>query len=293
MIYSLKRNYQVTTAAIVILLILCQILNGLYYCDEEKAEKPESMNIKNRNNIRDRGHLNTNTRRKISQVNVPSPFTIQKGLEKHWHEHERQKQRVESALTLFQQIYSTSVEENTNRSHLINTSRSIETKISVLTKRFTNTTKYLNKERELYALTSTIDPCRHTPWFGHVNLCQRHLQWEKRNLDKLQRTSVEHSLVKVYIGDKQDMPNMLHVITYTVDNKKKMIGGDYFRTFLVGKSKKFKMNVNLFDFNNGEYSGVFYVPEPGNYELHIILEYSVCEGMTDPPKNWFRKGKST
>ena len=54
-----------------------------------------------------------------------------------------------------------------------------------------------------------------------------------------------------------------------------------------------KTLLSTVDLQNGEYTGLFVLPEPGEYEIHIILEYSACEGITDPPKDWFRKGKKS
>ena len=243
--------------------------------------------------------INTQKRKSFNvAANPPLPFTIEKDLMKYWSENDVYKQRMYSALRLFQQLYHPPVDKKDTKSpHLEKISEISENsthwKIEVMTKRsFTRTTQRLDVlEKELLSLTSKIDTCRHTPWFEHITTCKDLLKWNNRNLDKLQRTSVMHSSVNVFKGDKHGIPNMIHIITYTSDNKTKTQGGDYFRIFLVEKSKQFKMNINLVDLNNGEYSGLFYVPELGNFEIHIILEYSVCEGLTDPPEDWFRKGK--
>ena len=189
------------------------------------------------------------------------------------------KTEIALALSFFQDFY------------VNKTTVKLEAQQSLVTnKRLRNSSKAQKTEKELSFLSLKIDCCQHMSWIDRLEVCQHHLNWEERNLNKSKRTSVKHSLVKVFLGDSAGIPNMLYIKTYTLDNNVKTLGGDYFRSFLIEKSKNIKVNINLFDFNNGEYSGVFQIPKPGNYELQITLEYSVCEGMTDPPSNWFTKG---
>ena len=267
----------VTTVFTWIMLRLIFIRNGIYHFEKFKYYKLENDS------------LTIMINSQMGDFDSPSPFTADKDLMKYRSENDIYRQRIQSALGLFQQLYP-QPKDKKNSISLDNISNS--TKIRIMIRRSSvDPTHILELEKKLFSWTSKIDVCWHTPWFGHISTCKHHLRWNERNLDKLQRTSVQHTSVKVFIGDKDTMPNMIHIITHTVENKKKTMGGDYFRIFLVQKSKQFKMNINLLDLQNGEYSGVFVLPEPGQYEIHIILEYSACEGITDLPKDWFRKGK--
>ena len=31
--------------------------------------------------------------------------------------------------------------------------------------------------------------------------------------------------------------------------------------------------------------------EPGKYDVEVVLEYSLCDGYKDPPKDWFIEGQ--
>ena len=46
-----------------------------------------------------------------------------------------------------------------------------------------------------------------------------------------------------------------------------------------------------FDHGNGTYEFALLVMDPGVYKLDITLDYSLCDGYRDPPKNWFIVGK--
>ena len=31
--------------------------------------------------------------------------------------------------------------------------------------------------------------------------------------------------------------------------------------------------------------------EPGEYKINMILDYTLCDGLIDPPMDWFKNGK--
>ena len=73
----------------------------------------------------------------------------------------------------------------------------------------------------------------------------------------------------------------------TSDNRTKLIGGDSWRVFARGPSS---IAATVFDHNNGTYEALFLITEPGVYKLMIYLEYSLCDGFKDPPRDWFVGG---
>lgn len=49
----------------------------------------------------------------------------------------------------------------------------------------------------------------------------------------------------------------------------------------------------VFDHNNGVYEVLFLIMEPGAYKVNMILDYTMCDGLIDPPMDWFRNGQLT
>ena len=71
------------------------------------------------------------------------------------------------------------------------------------------------------------------------------------------------------------------------DGRIKTIGGDYWRADLTGSPSQRGF---VRDLNNGKYEAWFLIKEPGNYQLNLLLEYSLCDGLRDPPLGWFERG---
>ena len=69
--------------------------------------------------------------------------------------------------------------------------------------------------------------------------------------------------------------------------QRKTIGGDSWRVYLEGPSY---VGGTVFDHNNGIYEVLFLVMEPGAYKINMILDYTLCDGLIDPPIAWFRNG---
>ena len=70
--------------------------------------------------------------------------------------------------------------------------------------------------------------------------------------------------------------------------RRKTIGGDSWRVYLEGPSN---VAGTVFDHNNGIYEVLFLIMEPGAYKINMILDYTLCDGLIDPPVDWFRSGK--
>ena len=74
----------------------------------------------------------------------------------------------------------------------------------------------------------------------------------------------------------------------TADGRAKSIGGDWWKVYLRGPAS---FAATIFDHNNGSYEAIFLIKEPGVYQVEIFLEYSLCDGLKNPPRDWFIKGK--
>jgi hypothetical protein len=73
----------------------------------------------------------------------------------------------------------------------------------------------------------------------------------------------------------------------TADGRPKLIGGDAWRVHLIGPAY---IAPTVIDHRNGSYEVLFLPMEPGTYRVEITLDYSLCNGLRDPPFDWFIKG---
>lgn len=71
----------------------------------------------------------------------------------------------------------------------------------------------------------------------------------------------------------------------THNAQKKTIGGDSWRVYLEGPSY---LAGTVFDHNDGTYEVLFLIKEPGVYKINMILDYTLCDGLIDPPIDWFQ-----
>ena len=133
------------------------------------------------------------------------------------------------------------------------------------------------------------DVCQRMDWKEHLSVCKNYTKWERRNLNKTLRTNISNSYLELFIQNGST-PSRIQITTFDGNGIRKTQGGDYWRANVIG-AHNFKMNIKMFDHNSGEYSGVFAIPFPGYYSISVNLEYSMCEGLTNPPKYWFIKGE--
>lgn len=71
------------------------------------------------------------------------------------------------------------------------------------------------------------------------------------------------------------------------DGTVKKSGGDSWRVHIQGDES---VPVTIMDHKNGVYEVFFLITEPGKYNAEIVLDYTLCDGMKDPPVDWFIKG---
>ena len=74
----------------------------------------------------------------------------------------------------------------------------------------------------------------------------------------------------------------------TSSGQPKIVGGDDWRIFIWGPTS---LVPTVIDHENGTYEVVFLILEPGTYHASIVLDYSMCDGMKNPPDNWFMLGR--
>ena len=128
-------------------------------------------------------------------------------------------------------------------------------------------------------------------WKSMLKPCIDNTQWgvEKKYWGKENRSSARTSQV-VYTDIRPAGEfSKIFIQSKTADNRKKLIGGDSWRVHLRGPSS---LGATVFDHENGTYEILFLIMEPGNYQVIIFLDFSLCDGLKEPPADWFIKGNA-
>lgn len=73
----------------------------------------------------------------------------------------------------------------------------------------------------------------------------------------------------------------------TSNGQPKTVGGDDWRVFIWGPTA---LSPTVIDHENGTYEVLFLISEPGTYHISVVLDYSLCDGMKNPPDYWFMLG---
>lgn len=68
----------------------------------------------------------------------------------------------------------------------------------------------------------------------------------------------------------------------------KTFGGDAWRVYI--RQGPSSLAPQVWDHGNGLYEVAFLAMEPGDYSAQITLDFTLCDGLRDPPADWFVKG---
>ncbi|KAJ7374434.1 hypothetical protein OS493_007540 [Desmophyllum pertusum] len=139
--------------------------------------------------------------------------------------------------------------------------------------------QWLRQRRARVDWQSVIKPCIDNMAWGQV----------KTHWSKLNRSSAVASDVMFWDIRPAGEFSKIFIQSKTSDHRTKLIGGDTWRVYVRGPSS---VAVTIFDHNNGTYEALFLIMEPGVYQLLIYLDYSLCDGFKDPPRDWFIKGNA-
>ena len=128
-------------------------------------------------------------------------------------------------------------------------------------------------------------------WKSILKPCINNTQWGvvKKYWGKENRSSARTSQVVYQDIRPAGEFSKIFIQSKTVDNRTKLIGGDSWRVHLYGPSS---LGATVFDHENGTYEILFLIMEPGNYEVIIYLDFSLCDGLKEPPADWFVKGNA-
>ena len=138
---------------------------------------------------------------------------------------------------------------------------------------------WLRQRRARIDWPSVVKPCVENMAWGQVKD-----GWGKHN-----RSSANASDVTFWDIRPAGEFSKIFIQSRTSDNRTKTIGGDSWRVYVRGPSS---IAATVFDHNNGTYEALFLIMEPGVYQLMIYLDYSLCDGFRDPPRDWFIKGNA-
>ncbi|XP_020916504.1 uncharacterized protein LOC110253894 [Exaiptasia diaphana] len=130
-----------------------------------------------------------------------------------------------------------------------------------------------------------------TDWWGILKPCFNNTDWGqvKPGWEKSQRTDASTSLIISQDIRPAREYSRLFIQTKTKDGRLKSFGGDSWRVYLRGPAS---VSATVFDHDNGTYEALFLLMEPGVYRVQVYLDYSLCDGLRNPPWDWFIKGNS-
>ena len=139
--------------------------------------------------------------------------------------------------------------------------------------------QWLRQRRARVDWQSILKPCKDNMAWGQVN----------DGWSKLNRSSAVASEVVLWDIRPAGEFSKIFIQSKTADNRTKTIGGDTWRVYVRGPSS---VAATVFDHSNGTYEALFLITEPGVYQVIIQLDYSLCDGFRDPPRDWFIKGNA-
>ena len=129
-----------------------------------------------------------------------------------------------------------------------------------------------------------------TDWQTILKPCSDQVAWGtiKKGWDKENRSSAKHSYITFMDVQPAGQFSRIFFQTRNARGQDKTMGGDFWRVYFTGPAN---VSAMIFDHQNGTYEAMALIMEPGNYMVRVILDYTLCDGLRDPPKNWFRAGK--
>ncbi|XP_078350724.1 uncharacterized protein LOC144635498 isoform X1 [Oculina patagonica] len=128
-------------------------------------------------------------------------------------------------------------------------------------------------------------------WEQMLKPCKGNLAWGVKlpGWEAEHRTDPDESFISLWDIRPGGEFSTLSIRTVDSNGQEKKIGGDSWRVQLKGPAS---VAGTVFDHMNGTYEVVFLITEPGNYQVEAILDHSLCDGLKDPPLDWFIVGNA-
>ena len=147
-----------------------------------------------------------------------------------------------------------------------------------------NVTKDVNKTNMKYPMG---EETYLKPWKQLLASCDEKMFFQKHfNMSNI--TSTEESEPELLRSVNK---TSLHLKLYSKNKRKeyKTVGGDFWKVTVYNKYVSFV--VDMIDNNDGSYEAVIKSDREGEYNIKLVLFFSDCEGLMDPPSNYFKIGK--
>ena len=126
-------------------------------------------------------------------------------------------------------------------------------------------------------------------WRSLLRPCAGQMEWRQATARvKKTRTNAAASTIHSWDIRPAGEFSKFFIQSRTIEGRAKRFGGDWWRVYLEGPSS---LSASVFDHNNGTYEALFLILEPGVYKVEITLDYSLCDGLRDPPRDWFIRGE--
>ncbi|XP_032232379.2 uncharacterized protein LOC116614911 isoform X2 [Nematostella vectensis] len=107
----------------------------------------------------------------------------------------------------------------------------------------------------------------------------------RKHMERFKTSAEDSSIVKFDIRPAKEFSRFI-IQSRTSTGLRKAFGGDAWRVALVGPSS---VAATVLDMNDGTYEALVLLVEPGRYEIKATLDYSLCDGLRDPPIDWFKR----
>lgn len=129
-----------------------------------------------------------------------------------------------------------------------------------------------------------------TNWQSLLMPCINNTVWGENILEDVAVEPTDGFKSFISIWDLQPAGRFSRFFIQSVSraSEEKTIGGDSWRVHLRGPGV---VVPTVFDLNKGVYEVLFLIIEPGRYRAEIYLDYTLCNGLKDPPSYWFKSGK--
>ncbi|XP_031549949.1 uncharacterized protein LOC116287413 [Actinia tenebrosa] len=125
-------------------------------------------------------------------------------------------------------------------------------------------------------------------WKGMIGSCEGKMAWEKREVNSWYRTDPDKSYIKKWDLQNAGKFSKLWIQSVSKKGHIKTFGGDSWRIYV--RQGPQSIAPIVIDHDNGLYEVVMLITEPGNYSANIYLDYTLCDGLREPPTGWFING---
>ena len=136
---------------------------------------------------------------------------------------------------------------------------------------------WMDENEARYDWKQLLAPCENmTAW-------KQTVEWWK----KLNRTDPNKSFISLWEIKPAGQYSRFFIQSQNSKGVAKNEGGDAWRVLIGGPAFLSPM---VRDLKNGTYEVKFLVLESGKYKAYVHLDYTLCDGIKDPPPHWFIHG---